>query len=88
MKQVKVLGAFAVIDEDEDSDDGETDWKVVVVDATSPLVDELRDINEVERHMPGYLETMKEWFRVWRRAEGEGKRGNRIALEGEIKGKR
>jgi inorganic pyrophosphatase len=33
--QVKVLGCFALIDE------GETDWKVLVIDVTDPMADKL-----------------------------------------------
>ncbi|CAL5872357.1 uncharacterized protein PFLUO_LOCUS6621 [Penicillium psychrofluorescens] len=79
IKRVKVLGTFAVIDE------GETDWKVVAVDATNPLAGRLNDISDVETHMPGYLETMQEWFRLYKVPEGKGE--NEIAMNGELKGK-
>merc|ERR1719215_1144081 len=35
--QVKVLGVFAMIDE------GETDWKVICIDVTDPLAENLND---------------------------------------------
>jgi inorganic pyrophosphatase len=79
IKRVKVLGTFAVIDE------GETDWKIVVVDATNPLAGRLNDISDVETHMPGYLATMQEWFRLYK--VPEGKRKNDIAMNGELKGR-
>ncbi|CAG0880001.1 unnamed protein product [Cyprideis torosa] len=36
--QVKALGALALIDE------GETDWKIIVIDTTDPIADSLNDI--------------------------------------------
>ena len=79
IQRVKVLGAFAVIEE------CETDWKVVVVNTTNPLAGRLNDISDVETHMPGYLATMQEWFRLYNVPEGKGV--NEIALNGELKGR-
>ena len=47
--QVKVLGVFAMIDE------GETDWKVICIDVTDPLAENLNDIHDVDKFMPGFL---------------------------------
>ena len=47
--QVKVLGVFAMIDE------GETDWKVIAIDVNDPLAENLNDINDVDKVMPGFL---------------------------------
>ena len=47
--QVKVLGVFAMIDE------GETDWKVICIDVTDPLAENLNDIHDVDKVMPGFL---------------------------------
>lgn len=44
-------------------DEGETDWKVIVVDVTDPLADRLNDIEDVERHLPGLIRATNEWFR-------------------------
>jgi inorganic pyrophosphatase len=57
VKQVKVLGIMALLDE------GETDWKVIVVDVTDPLASKLNDIEDVERHLPGLIRATNEWFR-------------------------
>ena len=57
MKQVKVLGIMALLDE------GETDWKVLVVDVNDPLASKLNDIEDVERHLPGLIRATNEWFR-------------------------
>lgn len=57
IKQVKVLGIMALLDE------GETDWKVLVVDVQDPLASKLNDIEDVERHLPGLVRATNEWFR-------------------------
>lgn len=44
-------------------DEGETDWKVIVVDVTDPLASKLNDIEDVERHLPGLIRATNEWFR-------------------------
>lgn len=79
VRPVKVLGAFAIIDE------GETDWKVLVVDAREPLAAKVSDIGNLELYMPGFLETMKWWFKMYK--VPDGKKENEIALNGEILGK-
>lgn len=54
VKQVKVLGIMALLDE------GETDWKVIVVDVNDPLASRLNDIEDVERHLPGFIRATNE----------------------------
>ena len=49
MLKVKVLGVFAMIDE------GETDWKVMAIDVNDPLAENLNDIQDVDKIMPGFL---------------------------------
>lgn len=44
-------------------DEGETDWKVIVVDVLDPLASKLNDIEDVERHLPGLVRATNEWFR-------------------------
>ena len=46
VKQVKVLGIMALLDE------GETDWKVIVIDVRDPLASRMNDIEDVERQLP------------------------------------
>ena len=58
--QVKVLGVFAMIDE------GETDWKVIAIDVNDPLAENLNDINDVDRIMPGFLKVCKYWIQSCR----------------------
>jgi len=51
VKQVKILGIMALLDE------GETDWKIIVIDVNDPLAPKLNDIEDVERHLPGLFVT-------------------------------
>jgi inorganic pyrophosphatase len=57
VKQVKVLGIMALIDE------GETDWKVLVIDVSDPLASQLNDIDDVERHLLGLVDATRDWFK-------------------------
>jgi len=75
--QVKVLGTIALIDE------GETDWKVIAIDVTDPLAEQLNDIDDVEKHMPGFMAATVEWFRIYKMPDG--KPANEFAFNGEAK---
>merc|ERR1712032_1083545 len=52
--EVKVLGILAMVD------DGETDWKVIVIDVNDPLADKLNSMDDVDREMPGFKEATRE----------------------------
>jgi len=77
IKQVKVLGVMALLDEDE------TDWKVIVIDVNDPLAPKLNDIEDVERHLPGLLRASNEWFRIYKIPDGKPE--NQFAFSGECK---
>jgi len=77
--QVKVLGVFAMIDE------GETDWKVIAIDVNDPLAENLNDINDVDKVMPGFLKATVEWFKIYKMPDG--KPANEFAFNGEPKNK-
>lgn len=79
VKQVKVLGAFAVMDQ------GRTDWKIVAVDTANILASRVDDIPDVEENLPGYLTTMLGWFRVYKVPESE--KENEIGMEGGVQGR-
>ncbi|KAJ2162739.1 Inorganic pyrophosphatase [Coemansia sp. RSA 552] len=79
VKQVKVLGVMALIDE------GETDWKVLVIDVTDPLAAKMNDIDDIERYMPGLLHATNEWFRIYKIPDGKPE--NQFAFGGEAKKK-
>ena len=34
---------------------GETDWKVMCIDVTDPMAENLNDIHDIEKLMPGFL---------------------------------
>jgi len=75
--QVKVLGVFAMIDE------GETDWKVICIDVTDPLAENLNDIQDVEKLMPGFLTATVEWFKIYKMPDG--KPANEFAFDAKPK---
>jgi len=77
VKQVKILGVIAMIDE------GETDWKLVCIDRNDPMADSLSDIGDVEAKMPGILEATRDWFRIYK--VPTGKPMNDFAYKGEWK---
>ncbi|KAI1137987.1 inorganic pyrophosphatase [Hypoxylon sp. FL0543] len=79
IKQVKVLGVMALLDEEE------TDWKVIVVDVNDPLAPKLNDVEDVERHLPGLLRATNEWFRIYKIPDGKPE--NQFAFTGECKNK-
>lgn len=80
IKRVKVLGIMALLDE------GETDWKVIVIDEKDPLAPKLNDIEDVERHLPGLLRATNEWFRIYKIPDGKPE--NQFAFSGECKNKK
>lgn len=75
--RVKVLGTLALIDE------GETDWKVIVINTEDPEANELNDIEDVRRLKPGYLEATLDWFKEYK--VPDGKPENQFAFDGEFK---
>jgi len=77
--QVKVLGVFAMIDE------GETDWKLIAIDVNDPLAENLNDINDVDKLMPGFLKATVEWFKIYKMPDG--KPANEFAFNAEPKNK-
>ncbi|UKZ80810.1 Inorganic pyrophosphatase [Trichoderma virens FT-333] len=79
IKQVKVLGVMALLDEEE------TDWKVIVIDVNDPLAPKLNDVEDVERHLPGLLRATNEWFRIYKIPDGKPE--NQFAFTGECKNK-
>jgi len=80
VKQVKVLGVMALLDE------GETDWKVIAIDVNDPLAPKLNDIEDVEKLLPGLLRATNEWFRIYKIPDGKPE--NQFAFSGEAKNKK
>ncbi|XP_035992932.1 inorganic pyrophosphatase 2, mitochondrial [Fundulus heteroclitus] len=75
--QVKVLGILAMIDE------GETDWKVIAINADDPDAEKLNCIEDVRKSRPGHLEATVEWFRKYK--VPDGKPENQFGFKGEFK---
>ncbi|KAJ1887929.1 inorganic diphosphatase activity protein [Kickxella alabastrina] len=63
--RVKVLGLVALID------DGETDWKVFAIRSDDPLADRVRDIDGLEKHMPGLIAATVDWFTKYKVPDGK-----------------
>jgi len=62
---VKVLGVICMIDE------GECDWKVVVIDKEDKWAPYIDDINDVEEQLPGMLDAIREWYRTYKIPDGK-----------------
>ncbi|XP_073684070.1 inorganic pyrophosphatase 2, mitochondrial [Garra rufa] len=75
--RVKVLGTLALIDE------GETDWKVMVINVEDPEAEDFNDIEDIRRLKPGYLEATLDWFKMYK--VPDGKPENQFAFDGEFK---
>lgn len=79
VKQVKVLGVMAMLDE------GETDYKVLVIDVNDPLASEMNDVEDIEKKMPGFIRATEEWFRIYKMPDGKPE--NKFAWNGEARNK-
>ncbi|XP_062234351.1 inorganic pyrophosphatase 2, mitochondrial [Platichthys flesus] len=75
--KVKVLGTLALIDE------GETDWKVIVINTEDPEAANFNNIEDVRKLKPGYLEATVDWFKRYK--VPDGKPENQFAFNGEFK---
>ncbi|TPP60463.1 Inorganic pyrophosphatase [Fasciola gigantica] len=76
---VKILGILAMIDE------GETDWKVIAINANDPMAEKFNNISDVDKHMPGFLKATRDWFRYYK--VPTGKPENQFAFNGDFKSK-
>jgi len=77
VKQVKILGTYAMIDE------GETDWKVLVIDVNDPNAAKLNDSGDIEKVLPGKLKEVFEFLRDYKIPDG--KPANQFAFNGALK---
>ncbi|KAL2709342.1 Pyrophosphate phospho-hydrolase [Kluyveromyces marxianus] len=75
IKQVKILGSLALID------DGELDWKVICIDVEDELTPKLHTLADVDKYMPGLLDATRTWFRDYKIPTG--KPPNQFAFNGE-----
>ncbi|KAG2497842.1 hypothetical protein HYH03_004109 [Edaphochlamys debaryana] len=63
--KVKPVGVLAMID------DGELDWKVIAVSADDPKAALCNDVEDVEKHFPGEIQKVLEWFRDYKIPDGK-----------------
>ncbi|OMO57475.1 Inorganic pyrophosphatase [Corchorus olitorius] len=70
--KVKPLAALAMIDE------GELDWKIVAISLDDPRAPLVNDVDDVEKHFPGTLLAIRDWFRDYKIPDG--KPANKFAL--------
>lgn len=63
--RVKPLGALAMIDE------GELDWKIVAISLDDPKASLVNDVDDVEKHFPGTLTAIRDWFRDYKIPDGK-----------------
>ncbi|KAK1359155.1 Inorganic diphosphatase [Heracleum sosnowskyi] len=63
--KVKPLGALAMIDE------GELDWKIVAISLDDPKASLVNDVDDVEKHFPGTLTAIRDWFRDYKIPDGK-----------------
>jgi inorganic pyrophosphatase len=52
-------------------DEGECDWKVVVIDAEDKWAPFINDIDDVEEQLPGMLSAIREWYRTYKIPDGK-----------------
>lgn len=65
--QAKVLGCLALIDE------GECDWKIIVIDINDDNAFKIKSVEDIELFYPDYLEFTKKWFQSYKIPEGKGR---------------
>ena len=56
VKQVKILGGFAVVDDDE------TDWKMMGIDVKDPIAALVNSVEDVGKYRPGTTQAFYDWF--------------------------
>jgi inorganic pyrophosphatase len=76
---VKVLGVLGMVD------DGEMDFKIVGISESDPLARSMEDIDDVRKMMPGALEALHEWLRVYKIVDGKPE--NKFVWNGAYKGR-
>lgn len=66
-------------------DEGETDWKILVVDVRDPLAAQLNDLADIEKVLPGTLQITFEFLRDYKIPDG--KPANKFAYNDQPKDK-
>lgn len=63
--KIKPLAALAMIDE------GELDWKIIAISLDDPKASLVNDVEDVEKHFPGTLTAIRDWFRDYKIPDGK-----------------
>ncbi|EPR79924.1 Inorganic pyrophosphatase [Spraguea lophii 42_110] len=58
--QAKILGVLGLID------DGECDYKILVIDKNDPKISLINNLEDVETYFPGLLEHTCDWFKYYK----------------------
>jgi len=74
---VKVLGILAMLD------DGETDWKVIAINAKEASSRNINNMDDLNVVFPDLVTTIKEFFRVYKMPAGEPE--NHFGFDGEFR---
>lgn len=74
--EAKVLGCLGLID------DGECDWKIIVIDVNDEKGKNINDIEDIEEVFPGLLEASYTWFKTYKVPAGKG--FNKFAFDGKF----
>lgn len=77
--EAKVLGCLGLID------DGECDWKILVIDINDEKANSINDIEDVDEAFPGLLEATLVWFKNYKVPAGKGY--NKFAFDGKYQNK-
>jgi inorganic pyrophosphatase len=73
--KVRIVSALALIDE------GEIDWKLIAMSLDDERAGDIRTLDDLLRHVPTALDEVREWYRIYKIAEG--KPGNQYMFDGE-----
>merc|ERR1719181_1988672 len=65
VRPVKVLGDLELIDQ------GELDHKIIVIDVEDPMADKLSSAADLPKVMPGVLENLVEWLKMYKTTDGK-----------------
>jgi len=71
---VKILGTYAMIDE------GETDWKIIAIDASDPLAEKLNDHSDIPKELTDKVFTFLRDYKI-----PDGNPPNTFAFHGELR---
>jgi len=65
MRRVKVLGDLELVDQ------GELDHKIIVISEDDPLASRLNTVADMRRVMPGVIEKMVDWLKMYKTTDGK-----------------